>query len=149
MCVGGCVITTKAKNNIFYRFFFTPLTPLGLIHSKNFKTYCNIKMRLPKIELFCEFQSTVAILRKNSFHSIYKGMKKMVHNARHSTIISENSKHIYQKYVKETLGLLYFLVFLFIYHVVSWLSSALNDLTHIFQNSKIIITSHQINIPIK
>ena len=37
MCLGGCMITSKAKINIFWNFFFTPLAPSGPLRSKKFQ----------------------------------------------------------------------------------------------------------------
>ena len=34
---GSCTITSKAKINIFWKIFFTPLAPSGPLHSKKFK----------------------------------------------------------------------------------------------------------------
>ena len=37
MCLGGCTITSKTKINVFWKKFFTPLTPLLPLHSKFFQ----------------------------------------------------------------------------------------------------------------
>ena len=54
-CVlGGCTITSKAKINVFWNFFFTPLAPFGLLHSKKF----------PKT-LILAFEANSALSREN------------------------------------------------------------------------------------
>ena len=58
MCLGGCTITLKTKINVFWNFFFTPLTPWAplrlrffqktLILSFEANSACPVKMR-PKL----------------------------------------------------------------------------------------------------
>ena len=37
MCLGNCTIISKAKINVFWKIFFTPLDPSGLLRSKKFQ----------------------------------------------------------------------------------------------------------------
>ena len=62
-CVlGGCTITSKAKINVFWNFFFTPLAPLALLHLKKFQK--TLILAFQKM-LILAFEANSALSREN------------------------------------------------------------------------------------